>query len=435
MDQLDHPEQNQEPAHGTTTASGSPDEEVSQAPAMRAFSAFRHRNYKLFFGGQVVSLTGTWLQSVAQGYFVYQLTNSKFMLGMVSSVGSLPVLVLCLFAGVLADRVNKRNLIMFTQACAALLAFTLAMLITTHVVTIYHIFVIACLLGVVQAFDVTTRQSFIVEMVGKDDLPNAIALNSATFNIARIIGPALAGVVIAHLGIEMAFFLNAASFLPVILGLGMMRVEPVVHAEHEPMMHQLREGFRFVRGHRVIRSLIINTAVISIFAMPYAILMPIFARDILHAGAKGLGYLVSSIGAGALIGALVLSWLGNFAGKVRMLFAGTLTFALAITLFSFSRTLPLSMALLVCAGWGMMTNMALTNTLIQTYCPDGLRGRVVSVYILFNMGMGPIGSFQAGTIAQWFGAPTALRIGVIAIVTAVTLLAPGLIRDERRLCS
>ncbi len=435
MDQLDYQEQIDETAQGVAAEPVAADAEGSEGAVPRVLSAFRHRNYQLFFSGQIISLTGTWLQSVAQGYFVYDLTHSKFLLGMVSFLGQLPVLLFCLFAGVIADRINKRRLIMLTQACAALLAFTLATLVKTHVVTYYHIVALACLLGLVQAFDVPTRQSFIVEMVGKDDLPNAIALNSATFNMARIGGPALAGVVIAHLGVEMAFFLNAVSFLPVILALGLMQVQPVTKAEHDPVFSQFVEGFRFVRHHRMIRALLINTAIISIFAMPYAVLMPIFARDILHAGAKGLGYLVSSIGAGALIGALVLSSLGNFKGKSRLLFAGTLVFAAAITAFSFSQRLEFSMALLVAAGYGMMTNMALTNTLIQTYCPDELRGRVLSVYILFNMGMGPFGALQVGSMAQWFGAPTVLRIGAVACLTSVVLLAPGIIRTERKLSS
>lgn len=393
--------------------------------------AFRHRNYRLFFTGQFISLVGTWLQSVSQGWLVYNLTNSKGLLGVVSSTSSLPILLLCVFTGVIADRVNKRNLIMVTQACAAALAFTLAMLVKTGTVTIYHIIGLAFLLGIVQAFDVPSRQSFVVEMVGKEDLSTAIALNSATFNSARILGPALAGIVIAHFGIEVSFFLNSASFLPVILGLGMMRVSPVRRMEHEPMARQLLEGFRFVIRHKVIRALLVNTATVSIFAMPYAVLMPIFARDILHAGPKGLGYLVSSIGAGALTGAAVLSSLGDFRAKSRLLFAGTLTFGLAITLFSFSKTLWLSMALLVCAGWGMMTNLALTNTLIQTYCPDDVRGRVMSVYVLLNMGLGPlVGGLQAAYVAERFGAPAVLRVGVVACVAVVFFIAPRVIRRE-----
>lgn len=430
MDRFEPEQQLQDTEQAVPCEPTTMDAEAMPGRFVRPLSSLRHRNYQLFFSGQLISLTGTWVQSVAQGWLVYDLTNSKFLLGTVNSIGSLPVLALCLFAGVIADRVSKRNLIMCTQMCAALLAIALATLVKTGVVTIYHIFGFAFLLGIVQAFDIPTRQSFVIEMVGKEDLSNAIALNSVTFNVARILGPAVAGFVIARLGVEMAFFLNGFSFIPVIIGLGMMRVRTVICTEHEPMAHQLREGFGFVRKHDGIRSLLILTAVVSIFAMPYAVLMPIFARDILHAGPKGLGYLVSSIGAGALIGALILSSLGDFKQKARLLLVGNFTFCVMIVLFSFSRTLPISMTLLVFVGWGMMTNMALTNTLIQTGTPDGLRGRVMSVYVLFFMGMGPIGSLQAGSIAQWLGAPMAIRIGAIACTAASLILGPRILRHE-----
>ncbi len=405
--------------------------EVPPTRLLRPFSAFRHRNYQLFFSGQLISLIGTWLQSVSQGYLVYELTNSKYLLGAVGFLGSLPVPILCLFAGVIADRVNKRNLIMVTQTCAMILAFVLASLVKSHVVTVYHIMGVAVCLGMVQAFDIPTRQSFVIEMVGEEDLSNAIALNSVTFNIARILGPSVAGVVIAQFGIEMAFFLNGCSFVPVILGLGMMRMPPVVRRQHEPMMHQLVEGFRFIRDNEAVKSLLILSAVIGFFVMPYAMLMPVFAKDILNAGARGLGYLVSAIGAGALIGAAVLSSLGNFKSKSRLLLAGNFTFCVMLTLFSFSRALPLSMALLVGVGWGVMTNMALTNTIIQTAVPDDLRGRVMSVYVFFNMGMVPFGSLQAGLVAQHLGAPWVLRIGAIVCIAVALALSSRIIRGDQ----
>ena len=397
----------------------------------RPLRAFRHRNYRLFFGGQIISLTGTWLQSVTQGWLVFQLTNSALLLGVVGALTSLPILAFSLIAGVVADRFSKRNLLVLTQTCAMLLAFALGILTYTHVVTVYHIIAIGFLLGTVQSLDAPTRQSFVIEMVGREDLTNAIALNSATFNSARILGPAVAGIVIAWTGIAGAFLLNGISFIPVIIALMLMRVSPVVKREsYPPVLRSLKEGFSFIRGHGMITGLLILTGVISIFSMPYMVLMPIFARDILKVGAKGLGYLVSCIGVGALIGALVISSLGDFKAKGRLLLAGNLTFCTMLILFSYSRLMPVSMALLVGAGWGIMTNMALTNSLIQTSAPDHLRGRVMSVYVLMFMGLSPLGSFQSGVIAHWLGAPMAVRIGAIVCASAAVILSPRFLMSD-----
>jgi len=395
----------------------------------RPLKAFRHRNYRLFFGGQIISLTGTWLQSVTQGWLVFTLTNSALLLGVVGAISALPILVFSLFAGVVADRFSKRNLLVITQICLMLLALVLGILTHTGVVTVYHIIAVGFLLGTVQSLDAPTRQSFVIEMVGREDLSNAIALNSATFNSARIFGPALAGAVIAWLGIAGAFFMNAVSFIPVIIALLMMRVPPVPARPREPVIHSLKEGFRFIRGQRTVTGLLVLAAAVSIFSMPYMVLMPVFARDILKVGAKGLGYLVSCVGFGALIGALVISTLGDIKGKGKLLLAGNLTFCAMLILFSFSRYAPLSMALLVVAGWGIMTSMALTNTLIQTSTPNELRGRVMSVYVLMFMGMAPLGSFQGGLVAHWLGAPAAVRIGAIVCASAAILLSPRFIRS------
>jgi MFS family permease len=396
----------------------------------RPLRAFRHRNYRLFFGGQMISLTGTWLQSVTQGWLVFQLTNSALLLGVVGALTSLPILAFSLIAGVVADRFSKRNLLVLTQACAMLLAFALGILTYTHVVTVYHIIAIGFLLGTVQSFDAPTRQSFVIEMVGREDLTNAIALNSATFNSARILGPAVAGVVIAWTGIAGTFFLNGVSFIPVIIALMLMRVSPVKREAYPPVLRSLKEGFSFIRGHRMIIGLLILTGVISIFSMPYMVLMPIFARDILKVGAKGLGYLVSCIGVGALIGALIISSLGDFKAKGKLLLVGNLTFCAMLVLFSYSRLMPVSMALLIGVGWGVMTTMALTNTLIQTSAPDHLRGRVMSVYVLMFMGLSPLGSLQSGVIAHWLGTPMAVRIGAIVCASAAAILSPRFMRTN-----
>ena len=396
----------------------------------RQLTAFRHRNYRLFFSGQIVSLTGTWMQQVAQGWLVLQLTNSALLLGIVAAISSLPVLVFSLPAGVVADRFRKRNMLLTTQTSLMTLAFIMAALIHSEVVTIYHIMAIGFLIGATNAFDAPARQAFVIEMVGREDLMNAIAMNSATFNSARIIGPAVAGVVIAALGIAGAYFLNGISFLAVILGLSLMRIHRPPPADHPPVLQGLKEGLSFIRGHARVSALLILTAVVSIFAISYAVLMPIFARDILDVGAKGLGYLMSSAGAGALCGALMLSTLGNFKGKGRLLLIGNLTFCMMLILFSTSRIMPLSMGLLMIAGWGMMTNMALTNTLIQTSVPDQLRGRVMSAYTLMFMGMAPLGSLQAGVLAHWLGAPCAVRIGASICALAAVILSPRILRSE-----
>ena len=397
---------------------------------LRPLRAFRHRNYRLFFSGQVISLTGTWIQLVALGWLVLQLTNSALLLGVVSSIGALPILIFSLPAGVVADRFNKRNLIVLTQSCAMTLAFVLATLTYTHVVNIYFIVAVGFLLGMVNAFDAPTRQSFVIEMVGREDLTNAIALNSAMFNSARIIGPSIAGILLAAVGSAGAFFVNGASFIAVITGLLLMRVNHAVPTVHASVAEGLREGFGFIKQHSLIAPLLMLTAVVSIFSIPYAVLMPIFARDILHAGARGYGYLMSAVGSGALIGAATLSSLGDFKWKGKLLLAGNLTFCTMLVIFSFSRILPLSLGVLVGVGWGMMTNMALTNTLIQTSVPDRLRGRVMSVYTLMFLGLAPIGSLQAGVIAHWLGAPVAIRIGAIVCATAALILSPRFVKSQ-----
>lgn len=275
----------------------------------RQLTSFRHRNYRLFFFGQFISLTGTWLQMVAQGWLVLQLTspaNRALLLGVTGAISALPVLLFSIPAGVLADRFNRRNMIVVTQTCAMILAFTLAALTHWHIVTIYYLMALGFLLGTVNAFDAPTRQSFVSDMVGREDLVNAITLNSAMFNGARIIGPAIAGIAIAAVGLTGAFTLNGISFVAVIIGLLMMDVSHLQSRARKPAGEGLSEGMRFVFGHRLIGGLLILTAAVSVFASSYMVLMPIFAKDILHLGAKEFGYLMAASGLGALIGALTL---------------------------------------------------------------------------------------------------------------------------------
>jgi MFS family permease len=394
-------------------------EPAGRFPKMVA--ALHHHNFRLFWFGQMISLVGTWMQNVARGWLVLQMTNSPFLLGLVSMLGTLPVLFIAPFGGVLADKLNKRTVVITTQITAMLLAFALATLILTKHVQYWHIVVLASILGVTMAIDAPTRQSFIVEMVGKKDLLNAIALNSSIFNLARILGPALAGLIISAIGIVLCFYVNGISYLAVIAGLFMMKGNFSPKKKNNThVLRDIRDGFGYARRDKNIISLITLVALSSIFIMPYAMLMPVFARDILQVGAKGLGILLASAGVGALVGALTLAFLSDYRKKGRFVMAGTTTFVIATALFSFSNSYPISLLLLLFIGWGMVMQNASINSLLQTIAPDHLRGRIMSLYVLFFMGMMPFGSFQAGFIADHLGAQMALRIGSI-IVACVTV--------------
>ncbi len=402
--------------------------EARAARLPRQLLAFRHRNYQLFFGGQIISLTGMWLQQVALGWLVLQLTNSALLLGIVGSISALPVLLFSLPAGLIIERFSKRNLLVLTQTSAMVFALILAGLTYWHLVNIYYVIGLGFLLGLVNAFDAPTRQSFVIEMVGRDDLANAITMNSAMFNSAKIVGPAVAGVVIGLVGTAGAFFLNGISFIAVIIGLLLMRITYVVPRTHASGLRGLKEGLLFIRENRTVSTLLQLTAVVSIFSMSYVVLMPIVAKNILKVGPSGLGYLMSATGVGALAGAVTLSSLGDFKGKGKLLIAGNLCFCSMLMLFTFSQTWLLSLTLLMIAGWGIIVNMALTNTLIQTATPDSLRGRVMSVYTLMFMGMAPIGSLQAGAMAHWLGTFWAIRIGVVVCALVAIALSPRIIK-------
>ncbi|MGA2191757.1 MAG: MFS transporter [Nitrospirota bacterium] len=389
----------------------------------RTFSALRHRNFRLFFIGQSISLVGTWMQSMAQGWLVLKLTNSAFYLSLVQAMSSLPMLFLVLIGGVVADRVSKRNLLLVTQALSMLLALLLAVLVSLGAVRVWHVVFIAGLLGVVNTFDVPGRQSFLVEMVGKEDLTNGIALNSAMFNGARIVGPAIGGILIGAVGIAACFYINAASYIAIIIMLTMMRFdEEKAVREHRPMLRELKEGLGYVRRAPAVSSFIFMVAITSLFAIPYIALMPVFARDILHIGAKGLGLLMGSAGLGAMMGALTIASRGV---KRRGLtaFVSAFAAAFAILAFSFSRTPLLSYALLVVVGWGMISQLAIINSMLQNDVPDELRGRVMSLYVLVFLGLIPVGNLIVGTAAHYIGTPYAVASGAcVCIVTYAALI-------------
>lgn len=389
----------------------------------RMFAALRHRNFRLFYVGQLLSLIGTWMQSTAQGWLVLELTNSELLLGMVTAAGSVPVLLFTLYAGEVADRVDKRRIIIAAQAAAAVLALALAVLTQTGRVTIGWILVLVFLLGTANAFEIPTRQSFFVELVGKEDLTNAIALNSSAFSATRVVGPAIAGALLAAVGVAACFYANAVSYLAVLAGLFAMRLPPFRRPERTAStLENVREGLQFIRGNRLVRTLVWMIAALSVFGFPYAMLLPVFARDVLHVGAPGLGWLLSASGAGALAGGITLSAIAGRVRRGKLLLGASLGFTAMVAAFAFSRSFLLSMVLLAMAGFAMILNNATVNALLQSLVPDALRGRVMSVYVFMFLGMTPLGSLQAGALARWLGAPAALGIGA-AVLTAIILLA------------
>jgi MFS family permease len=391
----------------------------SKLPAI--FRAFKHRNFQLFFGGQIISLTGTWMQSVAQSWLVYRLTGSVALLGLIGFAGQFPVFLLTSFGGAIADKYNRQRILVTTQACSMILASILAALTLTGSIAVWHIFVLASLGGVINAFDIPTRQSFVVDMVGKDDLLNAIALNSSMFNGARIIGPAIAGILVSAVGEGWCFFGNAISYIAVITGLLAMRIlKKQTTASEGSAIEKIKEGFGFVIKTAPVRALLLLLGLVSLMGMPYAVLMPIFADEILHGGVRGLGILMGASGSGALVAALFLASRKSIKGLGRLVAISSGTFGVFLILFSFSRSFWLSAAMLVPAGFSMMLQMSSSNTLVQSMVPDELRGRVMAVYSMMFMGMAPLGALMAGSLAGVLGAPVTVALGgAVCIVGSI----------------
>ena len=388
------------------------------------FAAFRHRNYRLFFAGQFVSLIGTWMQAVAQSWLVYQLSNSALTLGFINFLGAIPITILTLPAGALADRHNKRNILIATQTASMLLAFALAALVYFRAAQVWHIAVLSLLLGIVNAFDIPTRQALVVDMVGRDDLMNAIALNSSMFNGARVFGPALAGLLIAFIGMAGCFFLNGLSFLAVIFSYTAMQLPAAkVHHAGRSIWHATREALRYVAGESIIRAVMILVAVTSLFGWSYSVVMPVFARDILHIGAKGYGYLLAANGIGAFVGAILLAWLGNYPNRRRLVFGGLFGFCAMITLFALSSNAWLSAAALAGTGFFMIVFFATANTAVQLRTPDELRGRVMGIYAFAFLGINPFGSMLTGWVAHVSSAPLSIWLGAIICAVAAIVIA------------
>ena len=413
--------------------------------------ALRHRNFQLFFSGQLISLIGTWMQTVAQSWLVYRLTGSGLKLGAVGFASQIPVFLFAPIGGIVADRSNRKHVVIGTQVASMLLAFVLAALTLSHAIDhrVWLIFVLAALLGVVNAFDIPGRQSFLVDMVGREDLMNAIALNSSMFNGARVIGPAVAGVVVARLHEGWCFFANGVSYIAVIAGLLMMNVHAParVSANTSPWEH-IVEGFQFVNRTAPIRALMVLLGLVSMTGMPYVVLMPIFADKILHKGgqefasligshdlgAVRLGILMGAAGVGALLGALTLAVRTGTKGLGRWVAVCCAGFGISLMLFSFSTNFWLSVLLLLPVGYFIMLQMASSNTLIQVMVPDALRGRAMAVYSMMFMGMAPLGALMGGALSDRLGAPLTVAIGGFASVMGAWWFAAQLpkIRVEAR---
>jgi MFS family permease len=383
--------------------------------------ALRHRNFRLFFAGQLISLIGTWMQNVAQSWLVYRLTGSSALLGMVGFAGQIPVFLISPLGGLIADRHSRHRTVISTQTAAMILAFIFAALTLAGRIQVWHIFVLAALLGAVNAFDIPARQAFLVEMVGREDLINAIALNSSMFNGARIVGPAIAGILVAAIGEGWCFFANGASYIAVLIGLLLMTVPPAAARIREgSAISHIIEGFRFVAHAGPIRALLLLLCLVSVTGMPYAVLMPIFADRIFHSGARGLGMLMGFSGVGALLGALTLASRRQVKGLGKWVSVSCAVFGASLMLFAFSRWFWMAAAALVPVGFALMTEMGASNTLIQTMTPDRLRGRVMSVYSMMFMGMAPVGALLAGVAAERFGAPfTVAGGGVVALAGSI----------------
>ncbi|HET6934780.1 MAG TPA: MFS transporter, partial [Candidatus Angelobacter sp.] len=387
--------------------------------------ALRHRNYRLFFGGQSVSLIGTWMTRIATSWLVYRLTGSAMLLGLVGFAGQLPTFLLAPFAGVWVDRWNRHRVLVITQVLAMLQSFALALLALTGRITVADILWLNALQGAINAFDMPARQAFVIEMVtDRGDLSNAIALNSSMVNMARLVGPSIAGLIIAAVGEGYCFLIDGFSYLAVIASLLLMQLAAVpVMRRGKNTLQDLREGWQYVTGFAPVRDVLLLLCVASLMGMPYMVLMPIFAGRILHGGPHTLGFLMGSTGVGALTGAVILAARKSVLGLGRVIPLASAAFGAGLISFAFSRWLWLSFVLMFIVGLGMMQQMASSNTILQTITPDDKRGRVMSYYTVAIVGMAPFGSLLSGWLAARIGAPLALAIGGAACVAGAGAFA------------
>lgn len=393
------------------------------------FSSLKVREFRVYWLGMFVSLIGTWIQIVAQSWLVFKLTNSALLLGLVGFLGSMPMFLLSLFGGILADRVNKKKLLIFTQIAFMFLAFLLAILTQAKLITPTQIIIIAVLNGVVMSFDAPSRQAVVAELVGKQHLMNAIALNSVAFNSTRIIGPALCGILVAGIGLAGCFYINGISFLASIIALLSIKLNHNrEEAKNTSTLQDLRESFDIIRTNRLVRALISIVAVSSLFGISYNILMPVFAEH-LSVGVRGLGMLMSSSGLGALIAALALAGLGDFKRKGRLLVISLFVFCVSLVMFAASRNYTLALIYLAFTGASSVTAMALINTLLQAIASDRIRGRVFGLFMFTFAGVMPFGSLFAGALSQAIGVAPAIMLGGFIcgiFFLAITILYPDI---------
>lgn len=385
--------------------------------------ALRHRNYRLFFTGQTISMIGTWMQDIAINWLIYELTGSPLMIGMVNFCSKIPGFMLGPFAGLIVDRFNRRRIIIFTQSMSMLQALTMAILVLTGRVEVWHVMALGTLLGCIQAFDLPARHAFIVDMVDdRDDMNNAIALNSIIINTARLVGPSVAGILIAIVGEGICFLLNAGSFIAVITALMAMKINtgPEEPSRRWAIGHELREGFSYAYHFLPIRYLFFLLWIICFLGMPYIVLMPIFADQVLGGGSTMLGFLFSATGLGAICGASFLAVRSQVAGLENITPAAAGLFGLALVVFSQNTSVWLALGIMFFAGIGMIMHSIATNTLLQTVVDDGKRGRIMSMYSMAFQGLTPLGSLLAGFLAQQIGAPaTECIFGSVCVIGAM----------------
>ena len=401
-----------------------------------ALRALRHRNYQLFFGGQLISLTGTWMQSVAQAWLIYRMTNSAVLLGFVGFASQIPVFLLAPVGGAVADRYNRHRILVATQTVSMLLAFALAALTLTGRIEEWHIFVLAALLGVVNAFNIPAQSAFVVDMVGRDDLVNAIALNSSMVNGARIAGPAVAGILVAAIGEGWCFFANALSYVAVIIGLLLIKVEPRRLGRPHPFRAGVAEAFNFVRHTGPVGGLLLLLGLISFTGMRFEVLLPVFAREVLRGGPGVFGLLMGASGVGAILGSMTLAALGDVRWLADWVGYTAAGFGAGLILLSLSNSFPLSGGLMLLIGFTMVAQLDASNTLVQRIVPDELRGRVMAIWTMMLTGLAPFGSLLLGVLAQRFGTQKTLRAGGVACVMGAAAFGfslPILEREARKL--
>jgi MFS family permease len=411
-------------------------EEKQSSSISYAWRALRHRNFRLFFAGQSISLIGTWMTRIATSWLVYRLTGSALLLGTVGFVGQIPTFLLAPFAGVWVDRLNRRNVLLWTQVLAGIQSLLLAYLTLTKQITIGEVLFLSAFQGLINAFDMPGRQAFMVQMVeDKRDLGNAIAINSSMVNLARLVGPSLAGLVIAARGEGDCFLIDGLSYLAVIASLAMMRIQaPPARTAQATMVSQLKEGWAYVSGFTPVRTILLLFALTSLMGMPYVVLMPIFAAQVLHGGPHTLGWLMGAAGVGALISAISLAIRKTVLGLGRMIPIAAGSFGAGLVLFGLSHTMWLSLSMMLFTGFGMMQGMAASNTIIQTVVPEQFRGRVMSYYTMAFVGMSPFGSLLAGGLAHRLGAPHTVMITGTVVILGAAWFATRLpsIRNEIR---